>query len=149
MKPHLRVSGAPKKIYLPDIGDRYPCNFYPKCSSVFSHLMELYEHRIYHEELAKNYPESGYILGDQKYSHSAFSSFLFHGYPIYRNGFRCLKCDHTFDDYHLLKRHVNNHHPLFQWKCRSCDAIFNDRKVRKHHWDAIHKVESNKERFFM
>ena len=71
------------------------------------------------------------------------------GHPIERNGFRCLKCENIYDDYHLLKRHVNNHHPLFQWKCRSCDAIFNDRKIRKHHWDAIHKVESNKDRIFL
>ena len=67
--------------------------------------------------------------------------------PWLRDGFRCLKCENVFDDYHLLKRHVNNHHPQFQWKCRSCDAVFNDRKVRKHHWDCIHKIEANKERF--
>ena len=72
---------------------------------------------------------------------------LFH--PDKRNGFRCLKCENVFEDYHLLKRHVNNHHPQFQWKCRSCDAVFNDRKVRKHHWDCIHKIEANKERFLM
>ena len=43
--------GAPKKIHITDIGDRYPCNHYPRCNTVFSHLIELYQHRVYHKEI--------------------------------------------------------------------------------------------------
>ena len=58
-------------------------------------------HRVYHEDLKNHIPIK----------------------PDFREGYSCLHhgCNEIFFDYHELRRHKQQQHPMVELKCRLCD----------------------------